>query len=62
MPAAFQVPGCIVLAHALLSCRCVLRRGEIGSWKDRFTVAQSEAFDKLCRQRMAGSGLEFDFE
>ncbi|KAI7841289.1 hypothetical protein COHA_005062 [Chlorella ohadii] len=38
------------------------RKGEIGSWKDRFTMAQSEAFDKLCRQRMAGSGLEFDFE
>lgn len=36
--------------------------GEIGSWKDRFTVAQSEAFDRLYKQRMAGSGLEFDFE
>jgi len=36
--------------------------GEIGSWKDRFTVSQSEAFDRIYKQRMAGSGLEFDFE
>ena len=40
----------------------VFRKGEIGSWKEQFTVAQSEAFDKLYKQRMAGSGLDFDFE
>jgi hypothetical protein len=38
------------------------RKGEIGSWKDRFTVAQSEAFDRICAERLAGSGLEFDYE
>lgn len=38
------------------------RKGEIGSWKDQFTVAQSEAFDLLYRERVAGTGLEFDFE
>ncbi|WIA42286.1 hypothetical protein OEZ86_008300 [Tetradesmus obliquus] len=38
------------------------RKGETGSWKEQFTVAQSEAFDKLYKQRMAGSGLDFDFE
>lgn len=38
------------------------RKGEIGSWKDQFTVAQSEAFDRLYRERMAGTGLDFEFE
>ncbi|EPS25151.1 hypothetical protein PDE_00082 [Penicillium oxalicum 114-2] len=38
------------------------REGRIGSWKDQFTVAQNDAFDKLYRSRMAGSGLDFDFE
>lgn len=38
------------------------RKGEIGSWKDQFTVAQSEAFDQLYRERMTGTGLDFAFE
>lgn len=38
------------------------RKGEIGSWKDQFTVAQSEAFDRFYRERMAGTGLDFEFE
>lgn len=38
------------------------RKGEIGSWKDQFTVAQSEAFDRLYRERMNGTGLDFEFE
>ncbi|PHH91526.1 hypothetical protein CDD83_129 [Cordyceps sp. RAO-2017] len=38
------------------------RKGEIGSWKEYFTVAQSERFDELYRARTEGSGLEFSFE
>jgi hypothetical protein len=38
------------------------RKGRIGSWKEMFTVAQSEAFDRVYEQRMAGSGLNFIFE
>lgn len=38
------------------------RKGEIGSWKDQFTVAQSEAFDRVYRDRMAGTDLNFSFE
>ncbi|CAF9933520.1 MAG: hypothetical protein HETSPECPRED_008685 [Heterodermia speciosa] len=38
------------------------RKGEIGSWKDQFTVRQSEMFDQLCEERMSGSGLHFDYE
>ncbi|KAL8758467.1 MAG: hypothetical protein Q9199_001485 [Rusavskia elegans] len=38
------------------------RKGEIGSWKDQFTVRQAEEFDKLYAKRMKGSGLDFVFE
>ncbi|MEX0618422.1 MAG: sulfotransferase domain-containing protein [Pseudohongiellaceae bacterium] len=38
------------------------RKGTIGSWKEQFTVAQSEAFDRLYETLTAGTGLEFDFE
>ena len=38
------------------------RKGEIGSWKDQFSVSQSDAFDQLYQTRMQGSGLDFDFE
>ena len=38
------------------------RKGEIGSWKDQFTVAQSEEFDRHYRERMTGKSLRFAFE
>jgi hypothetical protein len=38
------------------------RKGEIGSWKERFTVAQSEQFDRIYRERTQGTGLDFAFE
>lgn len=38
------------------------RKGQIGSWKDQFTVAQNEYFERVYAERMAGSGLEFMFE
>lgn len=38
------------------------RKGEIGSWKDQFTVAQNEQFDEMYAERMEASGLDFDFE
>ncbi|XP_038070698.1 sulfotransferase family cytosolic 1B member 1-like [Patiria miniata] len=39
-----------------------LRRGQVGNWKNTFTVAQSALFDKIYALRMEGTGLDFDFE
>ena len=48
--------------HEIEEFRGFFRKGQIGSWKDQFTVAQNEQFDKLYAERMKGSGLEFEFE
>ncbi|XP_030829240.1 sulfotransferase 1C2 [Strongylocentrotus purpuratus] len=39
-----------------------MQKGVIGSWKERFTVAQNEAFDKWYQDKFAGCDLEFQFE
>ncbi|KAK5996458.1 Sulfotransferase 1C2 [Cladobotryum mycophilum] len=38
------------------------RKGEIGSWKEYFTVAQNERFGQLYKAKMGSSGLTFTFE
>jgi len=39
-----------------------MRKGEVGDWRNYFTVAQSEAFDELYQSRLASTGLEFEFK
>ncbi|XP_076434825.1 sulfotransferase 1A1-like [Babylonia areolata] len=38
------------------------RKGEVGDWKNWFTVAQSEKFDQKFSDRMQGSKLVYTFE
>ena len=36
--------------------------GKVGNWKDKFTGDLNELFDEVYNEKMAGSGLEFDFD
>lgn len=39
-----------------------IRKGEVGDWKNYFTEEQNKRLDSLYAEKMAGSGLEFEFE
>ncbi|XP_035692517.1 amine sulfotransferase-like [Branchiostoma floridae] len=39
-----------------------VRNGAVGDWKNHFSAEESARFDQKYRERMAGTGLEFDFE
>ena len=46
--------------HEIREFNGFFRKGQIGSWREHFTPAQSAAFDELYTRRMAGIGLGFD--
>lgn len=39
-----------------------MRKGEVGNWKEWFTVAQSELVDKLVDENLKGSQLTFTYQ
>ena len=39
-----------------------LPKGIVGDWRNYFSDAQVEEFNQLCKSRMDGTGLEFEFE
>ena len=49
------------LQRANSSALAFMRKGEVGDWKNYFTPEQSAEMDKVCPEKLNGSGLEFDF-
>ncbi|XP_078581946.1 sulfotransferase 1B1-like [Branchiostoma floridae x Branchiostoma japonicum] len=40
----------------------IARKGVVGDWKNSFSESQSKAYDAKYRERLEGTGLQFDFE
>ncbi|XP_070560865.1 sulfotransferase 1C4-like isoform X2 [Ptychodera flava] len=38
-----------------------IRKGVVGDWMNFFTVAQNKEYEKIYRERMKGSGLDFEW-
>ena len=38
-----------------------LRKGQVGDWRNVFTQEQSDRLDALYAEKMAGSGLVFEY-
>ncbi|CAK8685048.1 unnamed protein product [Clavelina lepadiformis] len=47
---------------ALLTKMKMYRKGQVGDWKNFFTVAQSEKMDKIMSEKLAGTDVTFIFE
>ncbi|XP_038064820.1 sulfotransferase 1C3-like [Patiria miniata] len=45
--------------HSIKTGGTFMRKGNVGGWKDWFTVAQNEAMDALIKDKLHGTGLTF---
>ncbi|XP_071953838.1 sulfotransferase 1B1-like [Antedon mediterranea] len=48
--------------HKIYSKTSFIRKGEVGDWKNYFTVTQNEEYDRVYHERMQGTGLKLCFE
>ncbi|XP_071486013.1 sulfotransferase 1A2-like [Diadema antillarum] len=48
--------------HDVVNAIPFMNKGVSGQWKERFTVAQNEMFDKWYEEKMKGVDLTFEFE
>ena len=39
-----------------------MRKGQVGDWKNYFTINESSAFDRMYEEKMKGKDLKIDFE
>lgn len=39
-----------------------MRQGKVGQWRNYFTEDQHQFIDQLCREKLAGTGLEFCYD
>lgn len=47
--------------HEIEELTGFFRRGQVGSWKQRFSDAQNAYFDAICAERLQGTGLAFEY-
>jgi hypothetical protein len=47
--------------HEIEELSGFFRKGQVGSWREQFSAAQNDFFNKLYNERMRGTNLEFDF-
>uniref|UniRef100_A0A8C4QXY5 Sulfotransferase n=1 Tax=Eptatretus burgeri TaxID=7764 RepID=A0A8C4QXY5_EPTBU len=51
-----------VMSSAGFTFKQFLRKGQVGDWKNHFTVAQNEVMDQLITDQLQGTSLDFCYE
>uniref|UniRef100_H2YSR0 Sulfotransferase n=1 Tax=Ciona savignyi TaxID=51511 RepID=H2YSR0_CIOSA len=48
--------------NSILKDMNFFRKGQVGDWKNHFTVAQSERIDSMVKEKLAGTNITFTYE